>query len=162
MDKSRKMLIIVISLLVVLLAVIVGGTIYIVRVLSADGTETVIAEPVNEVKILDIEQVSLESPLNINLLDSPDGSAHAVTINVSVGVDISSEEEDDVALVEKIRGSEDIIADVAISVIRTKTYEDIKTEGALDLIKQEILEKLQDEFKTNLICKVYISNIYHI
>jgi flagellar basal body-associated protein FliL len=73
---------------------------------------------------------------------------------------MDSSGKDDGELITKIKDSEYIIRDVTLTVLRNKTIDEIRDEDSMDIIKQEILTRLQEEFKTNIIYKVYLDNYF--
>lgn len=159
MEKNKKMMVVIIALLIVLLAVIIGFAVFTFKMVGANKPEvkeTVQVAP--ETSILKSENVGFTTPLNINLKKGADGAEHAISINVTIVMDSSGK--DDAELINKIKSSEYIIRDVTLTVLRNKTIDEIRDEDSMDIIKQEILSKLQEEFKTNIIYRVYLDNYF--
>ncbi|MBE6011943.1 flagellar basal body-associated FliL family protein [Anaeropeptidivorans aminofermentans] len=159
MEKNKKMMIVIIALLVVLLAVIIGFAVFTFRMIGSNKSEA--QEKVQmapDTSILQSENVGFTTPLNVNLKKGADGAEHAISINVTIVMDSSGK--DDGELITKIKDSEYIIRDVTLTVLRNKTIDEIRDEDSMDIIKQEILTRLQEEFKTNIIYKVYLDNYF--
>ena len=152
-------MIVIIALLVVLLGAIGFVSFFVLRTMggntqSAQGTEA----PVTKLTLDQIEKVSLSSPISTNLLSGNDGVEHYVKINLSVGVN-NTDKKESPKMVSSLQSNEMVIRDIVLGILRNQTYEDLTVPEGQDLLKDNIKTQLQDEFNSNLIVQVYISDL---
>ncbi|MFV0502718.1 MAG: flagellar basal body-associated protein FliL [Lachnospirales bacterium] len=161
MEKNKLMMIIIIVLLVVLLVTIVGVSLVGLKYLTAakDEETTKVSEEVKELTPSEITTIDIENPISVNLRQGEDGEDHAVRVEVSIGID-NTQEEKSTEFLTMLESKTVIIKDVIISVLSSKTYEDMTRADANDIIKDEILQALRKEFNSDLIAKVYIGNMF--
>ncbi len=160
MEKNKIMMIVIIALLLVLIGTIAGLSMYAMRIL---GKETA-AVPQDDKKsaVLDQEKqdmVPLGDALYTNLAKSNDNQEHVIRIKLTIAVD-NTDKKASPALVTLLGERTVVIKDVVIGVLRTKTYEELLTMNAQEVLREEILTKLQQEFDTNLIATVYIDDLF--
>lgn len=161
MDKGKIVMIVIIGLLVVLLGII-GVVGY--KLVSSMSNENEAADAAPEEVVLtpsEITVVPVTEPIATNLKEGADGVAHSVRVTVAVGVDTREDNAKESAeLVTLLTEKEVIVKDTCLTVIRDKTYEELKQNDAKTVLSEEILVSLQEAFDTNLIYAVYISDIY--
>lgn len=160
-DKSRPMMIIIIVLLVVMIGAIATLAVFMMKRLNkmeAGSQSTEISEE-NPAKLSpkDIKQFSLGDPITTNLLKTDDVD-HMIVVSLNIGIDYTNAKEAD-KLYAVLEESQEIARDIAISVIRNASYDLLIKKDGYDILKQSILQKLQDEFQTNLIVAVYMYDI---
>jgi flagellar basal body-associated protein FliL len=162
MEKGRLMMIIIIVLLVVLLGTVTAVSIYVLNLINsnnqaiADGSAAI-----TEQKTLDINDMT-EVPIGTittNLLPGADGEAHSVRIEVNLRYDKTNEEEA-TAFGELLAANMNIARWISLSCISDRTKEDIDDIDRLAMLGDEIKDKLQVEFKSELIQDVYFSDKY--
>lgn len=162
MDKGKVVMIVIIGLLVVLLGII--GVVGFKLVSSMSGENAAAAEAAPEEVVLspsEITVVPVTDPIATNLKEGADGVAHSVRVTVAIGVDTREDNAKESAeLVTLLTEKEVIVKDTCLTVIRDKTYEELKQNDAKTVLSEEILVSLQEAFDTNLIYAVYISDIY--
>ncbi len=158
MEKNKVMMIVIIVLLVVLLGTIVGVSFFAYRVLSADKTEqpNVAQAVVPELKPEEMLTVVLDAPLTTNLSVGADGEAHSFRVNFSIAVDNTDKKESPV-FYELLQGKKDIIKADILSVVKSKTYEELARPDGSDVLADEILSKLQGRFQNKLLVDVYVT-----
>jgi len=151
---------VIIFLLVVLLATVIGVAIMAYNMIMSppDPASAVVMVDPGGVDFMDSRIVNLSSPMTINLLPSPDGTPHAVNINVSIELDTS--DSDDAELIDRIAVSEAIIRDAVIFVVSNKRIDQVAGSANQDILREEIMQRLQSEFRTNIIHNVRIWDIY--
>ena len=160
MEKNKKMMVVIISLLVVLLAVIIGVAVFAFRTLSAEKQEVPEINTTQNVSIKEAIEIKFNESINVNLREGDDGrDDHIVRVNLSMYVDRSNK--DDEELIAKMQESDTIMKDATITVLSSKTIEELKDPDALEIIKQEILNRLQDEYQTNIIYKVLFNDFVY-
>lgn len=159
MEKNKKFMFVIIFLLVVLLATVVGVAFMAYNMIMSPQEPLVVTMPEPQgPDIFDSRLINLTSPMTINLLPSPDGTPHAININISVAVDTTDPA--DAELIERIAASEAIIRDAVIFVVSNKRIDQVAGSANQDILREEILMRLQAEFRTNIIHNVRIWDIY--
>jgi flagellar basal body-associated protein FliL len=162
MDKGKLLMIIIIVLLVAVLGTIVGVAIYAMSWIqnmannpdSGDGTR---APAQIHLTPEDIGKISAGDSFTTNL-SAPDGgeSKHIAKIGVLIGYDKTQGKLSD-ELAAKLTAELDYIRTVVLSCIRNSTFEDLSQKDGSATLTGAILERLQDDFNTNMIVDVYIS-----
>ena len=108
-----------------------------------------------EEEIYDIE---LGSPIRTNLAKSIDGNPHVISIELSVGINNTVKKES-TAFIELITVKEQVVRNVALTVIRKKTMQELERPDGLEILEKDILTKLQEQFNSNLIVRVIGSDM---
>lgn len=163
MEKNKVMMISIIGLLVVLLGTIVGLGIFTINSLKKSEEPNVKTEESTERKLLkkdELTVIELKEPINTNLPVGEDGKdTHVVRLNLSLAVNNTVKKESD-STIAIISGKEIIVRDLVLDILKRKTYEEIKKPDAREILKEEILQSLKDEFDTDLIVAVYVDPYY--
>jgi flagellar basal body-associated protein FliL len=162
MEKGRLMMIIIIVLLVVLLGTVVAVSIYVLNLINtnnqalADGTAAI-----TEQKTLDINDMAevFIGEITTNLQPGADGKEHSVMIEVNLRYD-KTDEETATAFGELLAANMNVARWISLSCISDRTKEDIDDIDRLAMLGDEIKDKLQVEFKSQLIQDVYFSHNY--
>lgn len=157
MEKNKIMMIAIIVLLVVLL-ITIGLGFYFMFTNMGKTPE----EETPEVKNISQEEIQLyilSDAIYTNLLVGTDNKEHVIKISVSLGIDISNEKES-AAFLTMLADKEVVVKDVVTSTLRKKTFEELKKSDAQEVLRDEILSNIQKEFNSNLIAKVYISELF--
>ncbi len=156
LEKNKILMVVIIALLVILLAAIAFLGFSVSKFLSGpkdDNTEvtdtTEISVPVDK-----IQTVNLSRPIATNLLKGADGASHNISVNPVIGVNITNKKEGE-KIVTLLTEKESIVRDICGDIVRSKTYEELSRPDGKDLLCQEILERLQEEFSSDLIYQVY-------
>ncbi len=160
MEKSKIMFIVIIALLVILIGIIGFISFKAFSMLNADAETT--APPVeqsNYVAITDIQTVALTSPISTNLKTGPSGLEYSIRVSVAIGVNMT-DKDNSANLVTLLTEKEAIVRDICLSVITNMTYEELKAGDSQAILSKAILLRLQEDFETNLIYDVYVSDIY--
>lgn len=152
MKKNKVMIIVIIALLVVLLVAIVGVTIYVIKTIKIEDEEKVLKQE-------DIQVVQVSDSMYTNLRKGEDGEEHVIKIKVSVGIDVTDSKEG-TKLIEMLAAKEVVTKDVIVGILLDKTFEDMKKTDAREILKNEILTKLQETFNSNLIVQIYIDEMF--
>jgi len=159
LDKSKPLMITIIALLVILLGAISFASFYFVRTMekNASGASNTLTQATH-LSVDQIEKVSLSSPISTNLLNGKDGVEHYVKINLSVGVN-NTDKKESPRMLSSLKSNEMVVRDIVLAILRNQTYEELTNPDGQDLLKDNIKTQLQDEFKSNLIVQVYISDL---
>lgn len=162
MEKSKIMFIVIIALLVILIGIIGVISFKAFSMLSTDETaaeETATSQQNSYVSISDITTVSLTDPISTNLKIGPSGIEYAIKVSIAIGVN-STDLEAAQPIIDLLTAKEPIVRDICLSVITNMTYEELKAGDTQSILSKAILLRLQEEFETNLIYEVYVSDIY--
>jgi flagellar basal body-associated protein FliL len=104
----------------------------------------------------DIETVKFKEPITTNLAISASSSkTHMIQFSFSVGVNKTVKKES-AAMAALLQEKEDIVKRAAIDLISRKTPEQIETPEAKNIFAKELLDRLQNDFDTNLIVDIYV------
>ncbi len=160
MEKSKIMFIVIIALLVILIGIIGFISFKAFSMLNADpAAEENATQQTSYVSIADIQTVPLSSPISTNLKTGPSGLEYSIRVSVAIGVN-TTDQENSPALITLLTEKEPIVRDICLSVITNMTYEELKAGDSQAILSKAILLRLQEEFETNLIYDVYVSDIY--
>lgn len=163
-DKS-KMGVILIGVLVVVLLISFGAGFYVIYSSinsMSDEPETIVIkeEELSMSEILNFD-VTGENAILTNLMMGPDGRTHVIQLKVSLGINQKADLAVESAELQAILSSQLLaINDIIIGVCRSKTYEELQINDARQILKNELLLKLKDIFKTDLIVDVYVPYLY--
>ena len=159
MDKSKPLMIVIIALLVLVLGAISAASFFLIRSLGKNNAPVVSAEaPVTKLTIDQIEKVPLKTPISTNLSAGHDGVEHYVKINLAIGVN-NTDKNESPKMLSSLESNEMVVRDIVLGVLRSQTYEDLTVPEGQDLLKDNIKTQLQEEFNSNLIVQVYISDL---
>ena len=158
-NKNKLMMIIIIVLLAVLLVTIAAVSVIAFRVISSEPEDPAasILQVVPALTPEDIYIVELSSPISTNLAVGASGATHFIRLSLALGVN-NTEGRGSTDFIELISASEPIVRDVMLGVIKSKTYEELSRLGGRDVLRDEMLIRLQNTFQSNLLVAVYISD----
>lgn len=162
-NKGKVMMIVIIALLVILLVAIGGVGFLVYRSINAGATGEDLENAVVQEKVLTAAEIytyKLADPIAVNLAVGTDGLEHSASVEIGIGIDNTNEDESP-TFITLIESQEVVVRDVVISVLRTKTVEQMSQLDSQESIKQEILDKLRAEFNTDLIYAVYFGTYYY-
>jgi flagellar basal body-associated protein FliL len=154
------MLIIIVVLLVVLLVAAGVGVFFFIRASNAQD-QMEVEPPITAIQLdeEDIFDIPLGGAIRTNLARSLDGSAHVISIELSIGINNTVRRESD-AMIALVTDKERIVRNVALGVIRRRTIQELERPDGLELLERDILNKLQEQFNTNLIVRVIGSDMF--
>lgn len=158
--KNKLMMIIIIVLLVVLIGAVVGLTFFSIQNMNknpAQDPERTVVEQVVRLTQNEIEDIDFSSAITTNLQKGSDGLDHQIRILLSIGV--NKKEKTSAEMITFLSGKEKIMRAMALEIIRLKTLQEMERPDGEEILKSEILVKLQEEFNTNLIVSVNIVDI---
>ena len=159
MDKSKPLMIIIIALLVVLIGAISFVSVFFIKTMGHESTGVSGAEtPAAQLTIDQIEKVPLSSPISTNLSSGNDGAVHYVKINLSIGVN-NTDKKESPKMLASLQNNETVVRDIVLGIVRSQTYEALTATEGQELLKYNIKTQLQEEFSSNLIVQVYISDL---
>lgn len=163
MEKGKTMMIAIIVLLVILLATICGVSYVMITTLKSNDATTAGSKPITSGKVLDPAEIytyQLASPIAINLAVGSDGVQHSASVEIGIGID-NTDKKNSANFITLIQTQEVVVRDVVISVLRSKTIDEMNQPDSQEVIRQEILEKLCVEFNSDLIYDVYFGTFYY-
>lgn len=158
MEKNKIMMILIIVLLVILLLTIGVG--FFITFKNLNSGDQITEEEKEPVRQENIQLISYDGEsLYTNLRTGDDNKKHVIRVGYSLGIDISDKKESE-AFITTLSEKTPIVKDVIIGVLRNKTYEELQKSDAQAVLREEILEKLQQEFDSNLIVTIYLSDLF--
>lgn len=137
-SKKKLLLLLIIGVVIIILA---GSVIAVLSTLKGGG------EKAKEKSSKEMVIYSME-PVVVNLFD-PTGKRY---LQVSFSFELR-----DKKLEEEIKNNEPKIRDIIISILSTKTPEDVLQPEAKDLIKAELLQKINSAMGEEVISNIYIT-----
>jgi flagellar basal body-associated protein FliL len=159
LDKNKIMMVVIVVLLVVLLGTTAGLAYLLYRNFSGQASaqdEQGAPVDVESLKQEDIVTVPISDTITTNLAVGSDGeSSHMAKLALAIGVDTTEKKESD-TLVALLTEKEIVIKDLVIEILTSKTHDEFKRVDSRDVVREDILKALQDEFESNLIVTVYI------
>jgi flagellar basal body-associated protein FliL len=163
LGKNNVLLIVIVVLLVLLLAAVGGVSYYAFTVIQNQQQDqgsapSNSADAAIKLTVDQISKVPLSSEITTNLMKSSDGTDHLVRINLSIGVNNTDKKQSD-TLITSLTNNEMVTRDIVLGILRGETYEDLSVPEGQELLKDDIKTQLQDEYNTNLIVQVYISDL---
>ena len=167
MEKNKVMMIVIVVLLVLLLGLLGVGFVYVGNLLkntqmaegSQGGNSNNWSMNASQLDPKEIYLFALEKPVATNLKKGADGSSHSASVSFSVGIDNTRKKDSDEAIALIIE-KEAMVRDICLSTMRSMTHEELSREDGMDILRNEVLNKLRDEFHSNLIVSVSISDWY--
>ena len=161
MQKSNLMTIVIIVLLVAILATVVGVGIYgftMFRNMEAGRVEIApwerdLAPPT--LRRDEISEISIPA-ITTNLSSGSAGRDRIVRVKVSVGVNNTLGQESNM-MMQMLGEREVTLQSIVLSVVRTRTHEQLLEPGGDEALLQEILVTLQEDFQSNAIVGVYLN-----
>lgn len=160
MEKNKVMMIVIIALLVILLGAIVTVGIFTFKLLNSDDEgvpNRVYAKEVATLSVDQIDTIHITDAIATNLARGTDGLDHIIKAEISIGI-VNTDKKRSQAVKKSIEDNEVIVRDICIGILRSKTYQEASRPDGKDILSEEILEVLQQEFSTNLIVAVYFSD----
>ncbi len=161
-NKGKAMMIVIIVLLSILIVSIFGVGFFALRMIGNTATSDAQIN-INQNKVLnaaDVLSYELANPIAVNLAVGADKQQHSASIALGIGID-NTDKKNSPTFITLIQAQEVVVRDVVISVLRTKTIEEMRSIDSQELIKQEILERLRTEFNSELIYSVYFGTFYY-
>jgi len=158
MEKGKVMMGVIIGLLVLLLATVVGVSIYLFSLFGSDADHGAggTLQP-TRVGREHIHPVSLGDTITINLASSPaDRQRHAASIGVTVGVNSSGNTREFNSFLNLLNTHMAAARSVAQDAASNMTYDELRSPEGRDVLIESIMRGLKEEFDTNLIVEVVL------
>lgn len=156
MEKSNLMMIVIIVLLVALLGTVAGVTVYAFNMIRAMEN---VQHPDHwdrtprELHPDEIGRVVAGDSILTNLSTEGGASSAVARIQVVVGFDSTQGRESD-EMEELIMENMLYIRTTALDAIGSRTYQQISAPGGRDELAAELLQRFQDDFRTNMIVDI--------
>ena len=155
---NKKMLVLIIVLLLILIGVIVAVAVFVLGALNNANDPNIVDLPSPIITTVeDITHIPLSSHISTNLLVGPDGRDTMVMFDFTVGINHTVDGGED--MVELVTASEPVTRSIALSVLRDMTSAELNARGGSQIATAEILRRMQEEFRTNLITEIFLVNI---
>jgi flagellar basal body-associated protein FliL len=162
MEKNKIFIFIIIGILfttVIAVSVALFFTLNSLKTIAGSNAQSSNNEGEIKVKPEDVSIFSISEPITANLIvDKDDEERHILRISIGLALDSSQKDFD--KLNEQLTGKMDIIRHKIISVIRNKSYEDVKQPNIQELMVEEILNELKKEFQTDTIIDIYFGEFF--
>ena len=155
-NKGSKMILVLTFLMVVLIALVVGGGIFLITNMNSEPqAQGQIAMGGRPVDVANLEFVRISMPINTNLLTGPDGNPRRVSFDFSIAVD-ASQGNASTEIIRLLREAEPITRTIAISILRDMTIDQVNSQGGEAQLRRAILDRVITEFGSNLIQDVHV------
>jgi len=158
MEKSNLMMIVIIVLLVALLGTVVGVTFYafnMVQRMEAAAHQAELGWE-REARVMhpdEINRIEVGDAIVTNLVSETGGTRGTARIQVVVGYDNTMERES-VEISEMLNEHIAYVRTVSLEAIQNSTYNELTARGAMAALAEEILYRLQNDFRSNMIVEV--------
>lgn len=155
-NKNKVMMMVIIVLLVILIGFVIGIGVVMLRLQSAAASQPQFVPGVHgSVSPEEITTVSLSAPIQTNLRRGADNLERFIRLSLSIGIHNGQPGYDE--FISMLRAREDILRDISLGVIQGRTAEELQRPDGRDGLAQELLERFQNEFQTNLIVRVFVT-----
>lgn len=159
MDKSKILNIVAFALLVVLIVAVLVVGFFSYKLIFPTVKEE-ISVNYEDLSPKDIITVTLENEITSNLKAGEDGKAYFAIVDMSYEIANLEEYEEEVTeLMAIMAANEVVIRRIVVSEVRQKTYEEALSNEIYSDLADAILEDLQQEFDSELICNVIINKV---
>ena len=158
MDKNKGMFAVIIALLLIVLGSVGGIGYYLISSPGGlgGGEGGILVSASNRVGLDDLVEIVIPDPIVTNLATTEDGrTGNMARVSLSIGID-NTDERRSRDIIRTVSDNENIVKDLVISVITQKTINDLNQANSREILRDEILKVLQEEFNTNLIVRVII------
>jgi len=159
MEKSSLMMIIIIALLVALLATVVGVTLFAFNMVQNMETSTQHVEQgrdrtPRELTPEQITRVAIGDSIITNLAtEGGSGFSGVARVQILVGYD-NTQGSESVEIANRIDSQTTLIRTITLAALQERSYQELTTRGAMEALGADILERLQNDFNTNMIVEV--------
>ena len=106
----------------------------------------------------DVYLFQLERQVATNLRVGNSGRSHLASVSFSIGIDNTRGDSEEI--ITLMTEKEAMVRDICLSTMRSMTYEELNRDDGMDVLREEILNRMRDEFRSNLIVSVTISDWY--
>ena len=161
MEKSNLMMIVIIVLLVALLGTVVAVTVFALSAVQEIGTSIHADDGWDRTPRTllptQIGRVSIGDPITTNLAADAGSPSRHIRVNMSIGYDNTQGRESE-EKAQMIEAQMDYIRSIILESLRTRSYNEISARDGTRLLQDEILDALQNQFQTNMIVGVFITD----
>ncbi|WP_058485163.1 flagellar basal body-associated FliL family protein [Defluviitalea phaphyphila] len=160
MEKNKTLIFIIIGVLSITV-IVMATTLFSTLNSLKEATENKKNLTFEEVSIdtEDISIFSISDPITANLLNNEEDDTQHI-LRISVGLGLDSKQKDFKEVNNELTEKTTIIRDIIIKTIRNKTYEEMQKANAQELIGDEILSNIKQEFQTNTIVDIYFEEFF--
>lgn len=153
--KGSKMMIVIIGLLVLLIGVIVAAFFFIMNSVNNAQTANIVQIELPSTTVNEVTFIETGGAVNTNLLVGTDGRDRRIVFSFDIGVNNTHEDAEE--LISLLTHARPVIRNIALSVARDLTFNEVNDRGGATVLTDEILRRLQDEFTTNLIVRIELT-----
>jgi flagellar basal body-associated protein FliL len=161
MDRSKTMMLIIIVLLILLLGTVVAVTVFLLGLVGDNNAyefhEQAPPPIVQELRITEMEEVILGDRIVTNLAVSQDGTRGMVSTQVVVAVSVADEDAFN-DFIPVLMNRIHFARAIALEVLGGQVYDDVRSVEGRQMTAELILHRLQEEFETNLLVRVFFSD----
>ncbi len=149
-NKSGGMLklIIIFGIMQVMLA---AGAFLAIKMVVLPKTAALAEKPAEEAKAAPVESEPREIYLVDNIIVNPAGTNGTRYLSTSIGLEIEKSEES----VEHMREKTPVVRDILIAVFSSKSLEELGSGEGKELIRKDILEKVNQALSPGSVSKVF-------
>ncbi len=159
MDKSKLLNMIAFILLILLTVTVLIIGFFTYKLVFPTEDETMVIN-YEELKPSDLITVDVKNPITSNLMTGDDGKEYFAIVEMSYEVaNLKEYEEEVLELMNVLENSEVVIRRIATEEIRKRTYDDMRSSQIYDYLADDILNEVQKQFGTELICNVMIHKV---
>jgi len=159
-NKSKIGMIVIVIILVLMFVVFTGGFIYTITLLNSAkaANGNVSKQEVAEYSLTDIVNINIADSITVNLLPAVnDTKKHMAIVRVQLCLNSKDKDYKKLKLDSLVTSNEIAIRDLIIGILRNKTYDELEKPDSTAVLKQEILDSIQEFFGTNAIVQVNLA-----
>ncbi len=155
--NNKTMMIIIIALLVILLGAIGTVAFLFLNAMGGEKKDPNYVPAMMDLNPDQIELVPLSDKINTNLAQDQDGVDYYIRVGIALGVN-NTQKEESIKFIDLVKSKEVMIRDTALGVIRSKTAAQLQRPDGREVLRSELLTRLQDTFKNNLLVDIYLDD----
>jgi flagellar protein FliL len=148
--KSGGLLKLIIILAVMQVAIAAGSFILIKTTIQPKAAAARL-EKAKEKVIQTVEKTPVEIFLIDNILVNPAGTNGTRYLSTSIGLEIAKSEKN----AERIKELTPVIRDILIAILSSKTLDDLSSKEGKEIIRKEILDRLNEASVPDVITRIY-------
>lgn len=106
-----------------------------------------------------IRLITYDESIYTELKIGDDNENHVIRESFTLAVDISDKDKSD-SLISELLNKDSVVNSIITDILKNKTFEELKNPDSEANLKKEVLESLRQEFNSDLIVDVYLSNLF--
>lgn len=159
--KSKGSSSILVIVVLIFMLINLGVSVYSLSIVASmkNGKDTKVKVE-NKITAEDIEELPIETKKIFSLAPNENGEAYTLRMTVALGVNSKSKEYSKKK--EVIESKKATITDQLDTIIRKYTVDDIRNPDTMNKIKNEIMASLNQVFDTDIVVRVYFTDIFEM